>query len=134
MILVDTSAWFASVVTSEIDYPSATHWLATQPKPLLTTDFIIDETLTLLRARGQHAIAIALGSRFFGNQLATIYYLTQDDIHTAWEIFRSFSDKAWSCTDCTSKVVIDKLALTTAFAFDHHFRQFGNIQVVPTLD
>ena len=42
-----------------------------------------------------------------------------------------FDDKQWSFTDCTSRVVIDRLSLPTAFAFDEHFRQFGNVTVVP---
>jgi predicted nucleic acid-binding protein len=57
--------------------------------------------------------------------------LTEDDIREAWSIFLRYSDKEWSFTDCTSKVVIEKLQITTAFAFDHHFRRFGTVQVVP---
>ena len=51
MILVDTGAWFASVVPSDIDHASASQWLNQNAEPLLTTDYIVDETLTLLRAR-----------------------------------------------------------------------------------
>ncbi|ERT09640.1 hypothetical protein M595_0283 [Lyngbya aestuarii BL J] len=46
-------------------------------------------------------------------------------------MFSRFSDKEWSFTDCSSKVIIDKLKLTQAFSFDDHFRQFGSITVVP---
>ena len=50
----------------------------------------------------------------------------------AWEVFRRFSDKRWSFTDCTSKVVMDRLGIAgPCLAFDQHFRQFGSIQVVP---
>ena len=28
-------------------------------------------------------------------------------------------------------VVIERLSITTAFAFDEHFRQFGKVTVVP---
>ena len=47
------------------------------------------------------------------------------------EVFRKFSDKDWSFTDCSSKVVIEKFGITRAFALDHHFVQFGSIVVVP---
>jgi len=40
-------------------------------------------------------------------------------------------DQDWSFTDCAGKVVIERFSLVQAFAFDHHFRQFGNIQVIP---
>lgn len=75
--------------------------------------------------------ALALGDRFFSGSLATIHFLTEADIRLTWQIFRGFSDKDWSFTDCTSKVVMDKLQITQAFAFDHHFRQFGSVHVVP---
>lgn len=45
--------------------------------------------------------------------------------------FDSCDDKNWSFTDCTSKVVMEQLGVKAAFAFDHHFHQFGTIQVVP---
>ena len=53
MIFVDTGAWFASAVPSDRDHAAATRWLSQNTQPLLTTDSIMDETLTLLKARGQ---------------------------------------------------------------------------------
>jgi len=131
MIFVDTGAWFASVIPSDGDHAAASHWLNQNKQPLITTDYIIDETLTLLKARGQTSRGVALGEQFFSRTLAAIYYLTEPDILLAWQIFNQFSDKEWSFTDCTSKVVMERLRLTQAFAFDHHFRQFGSIEVVP---
>ena len=65
MILVDTSAWFASVVPSDTDYQVATLWMRQNTQPLLTTDYVIDETLTLLRVRGHNSRAMALGEGLF---------------------------------------------------------------------
>jgi predicted nucleic acid-binding protein len=131
MIFVDSGAWFASIVPSELDYLAAVRWLSRNSEPLLTTDYIVDETLTLLRARRQGQLALALGSQFFRGELAIIHFLDEAEIRLAWETFFRYSDKEWSFTDCTSKVVMDQLQITTAFAFDHHFRQFGTVQVVP---
>ncbi|MDT5124288.1 MAG: uncharacterized protein QOC96_3770 [Acidobacteriota bacterium] len=131
MILVDTGAWFASVVPSDPDYVAASNWLRNNTEPLITTDYIVDETLTLLRARGEESRALRIGEEFFNGNLATVFYLTEADIRLAWEVFRSFSDKKWSFTDCTSKTIIDKLNLKYAFAFDQHFRQFGTVTVLP---
>ena len=131
MIFVDTGAWFASVVPSDRDHAAATYWLRQNTQPLVTTDYIVDETLTLLKVRGQTLRAMRLGEQFFRGTLATMYYLTEADIMLSWQIFHQFSDKEWSFTDCTSKVVLDKLHLRQAFAFDHHFHQFGSIEVVP---
>jgi uncharacterized protein len=57
--------------------------------------------------------------------------LTPGDIELAWQVFRRFRDKDWSFTDCTSRVIIEKLGIPTAFAFDQHFRQFGIVNVAP---
>jgi len=91
----------------------------------------VDETLTLLRARGERRRALELGAEFFGGALAEVYQLSEDDLHTAWHVFRDYDDKDWSFTDCTSRVVIEKLGLKTALAFDRHFQQFGNVTVIP---
>jgi predicted nucleic acid-binding protein len=131
MILVDTGAWFASVVPADPDHDAAVAWLAGNREPLLTTDYIIDETLTLLRARGRRQLALQTAVRFFSGELAAVHYLTPDEIAAAAAVFRTYADKDWSFTDCTSKVVMEALGVTTAFSFDHHFRQFGNVTVVP---
>lgn len=131
MIFVDTGAWFASVVPSDPDHPAAALWLSQNTEQLLTTDYVVDETLTLLQRRGERSRARSLGEQLFNHNLATISYLSESDIAQAWEVFRQFTDKDWSFTDCASKVLIEKLNLTHAFAFDRHFRQFGKVVVVP---
>jgi predicted nucleic acid-binding protein len=60
-----------------------------------------------------------------------IEWVTQEDILQAWEVYQSYHDKAWSFTDCVSLVVMERLGIKTAFAFDKHFRQFGTVAVVP---
>jgi predicted nucleic acid-binding protein len=131
MIFVDTGAWFASAVPSDPNHPAAARWLAANADPLLTTDYVVDETLTLLRARGERTRSLLLGEAFFDARLAKIYTLDAADISLAWEVFKRFDDKDWSFTDCTSKVAIERLGIQQAFAFDHHFKQFGTVRVVP---
>src|SRR5215211_6607057 len=123
MIFVDTGAWYASLVPTDPDHASAMTWLAENDSPLLTTDYVVDETLTLLRVRGERKRALLLGERFFSDGLAEIHKITAADLLLAWEAFQQFDDKGWSFTDCTSKVVMEQLGVTMAFAFDHHFKQ-----------
>ena len=111
MIFVDTSAWFASVVTTDSEHLNATRWL--------------------LRARGERRRALVLGEQFFHSGICEICFVAGDDLSRAWEVFRQYDDKDWSFTDCASKAVIERLDIKRAFSFDHHFRQFGRIEVVP---
>lgn len=48
----------------------------------------------------------------------------------AWEIFAHYDDKDFSFTDCTSFAVMRQLGITTVFAFDEHFEQFGFMRVL----
>jgi predicted nucleic acid-binding protein len=131
MIFVDTGAWFAGFIPSDPDHSAASAWMTANRTPLLTTDYIIDETLTLIRARGQNRKAIEFGTLVFLGRLAVVHYLTPAEIAAAWGVFHRFADKEWSFTDCTSKVVMESLGIAAAFSFDQHFRQFGTLTVVP---
>jgi predicted nucleic acid-binding protein len=131
MIFVDTGAWFAMAVPTDQDHAAVAQCFGQNIAPLITTDYVIDETLTLLRARGYDQRALALGKEFFNGSIAEIYYLSEDDVRSAWEVFRRYDDKEWSFTDCASKAVIERLRIMQAISLDHHFRQFGNIVVTP---
>ena len=128
---VDTSGWFAAGVKADANHAVVSQWYRSNRQPLLTTDYVIDETMTLLRARGQDRVALSLGRQVFAGALSEIYYLTPDDVRQTWSVFAQFADKEWSFTDCSSRVVMMWLGITQAFAFDLHFRQFGTVQVVP---
>ena len=76
-------------------------------------------------------LAEQFGEQVFAGRLGRLYYVMPADIAEAWQVFTKFNDKAWSFTDCTSKVVMAKQNISTAFSFDHHFQQFGTVTVVP---
>lgn len=130
-VFADTGAWFAAFVPNDPDHPAASAWLKANRVPLLTTDWVIDELLTLLRVRNEGQRALRLGEALFAERIAKLHWVTPDEVLAAWEVYRRFADKHWSFTDCLSKVVMERLGISTAFAFDAHFRQFGTVTVVP---
>jgi predicted nucleic acid-binding protein len=81
--------------------------------------------------RGEYHRAFSVGSRLLSQEVIQLEWVLPEDVHRAWEVFRTYSDKSWSFTDCVSQVVMERLGIQTAFAFDKHFRQFGTVQVVP---
>jgi len=131
MIFVDTGAWYALLVSDDSHHQQARAWVAANRERLVLTDYILDETLTLLRVRGQYQQAITFGKEIIENNKAELILLTLDDLEAGWEVFQKYADKQWSFTDCTSKVVMERLGIVKAFAFDQHFHQFGSITVVP---
>jgi len=119
------------MVRGDVNHARAVGWLAQNKEPLITTDDILSETITLLVVRGQRQVAEAFGAAIFGGKLAGLHLVRPEEVHAAWQVFLRFQDKEWSFADCTSKVVMEKLGITTAFSFDRHFRQFGTVKVVP---
>jgi hypothetical protein len=60
MIFVDTSAWFAAFVPNDPYYSDAGARLKQNAELLVTTDYVLDELLTLLKRRGEFERALRL--------------------------------------------------------------------------
>lgn len=131
MIFVDTSAWYASSSVRDANHQEAKRFLTSVRERLVTSDYVIDETLTLFRSRGENLHALTFGAEVIDGSFAEIITITEQDFAAAWDVFQRFADKEWSFTDCTSRVVMERLGIQRAFAFDDHFRQFGTVSVLP---
>jgi hypothetical protein len=128
-IFVDTSAWCAIE-----DGGDPHHEASLQFKDeiagtcrLVTTDYVLDETYTLLLLNLGHERTVAFHNRIEQLARANILHIVQISQalgDEAWKVFAQFNtDKEWSFTDCTSYVVMKQLDIQEAFAFDHHFEQ-----------
>lgn len=131
MIFVDTSAWCALYVKRDANHAVARSFAAQFSDDVFTIDYVIDETLTLFCARGEKTRALTFGHLVFEEKQIPFELVSPDDFIRAWSIFHSFRDKNWSFTDCASIAVMERLGIRQAFAFDHHFHQFGTVEVVP---
>ena len=95
-VFVDTSAWFAYLVPQDLHHLAALQWIHKNRKPLVTTDYIIDETQTLLLYRVNAQTAVRMGQLFFRHQ---IDYITSEYVVKEWETFDKYQDKNWSFTN-----------------------------------
>lgn len=130
LVFVDTSAWYALANEKDINHHLARQFLAENIR-LVTTNFIIDETITLTLIRAGYRQALSVGEQLWNGQLASIVWVTPDDEQVAWEIFKRYDDKTFSFTDCTSFSVMSRLGLKHAFTFDADFTQTGQFIQVP---
>ena len=87
MIFIDTGAWFASVVPWDANHAAARAWLLLNRDVLLTTDYVIDETLTLLRVRKENTRALVLGEQLFDQHLCKIQFIDETDVSNGMERF-----------------------------------------------
>jgi predicted nucleic acid-binding protein len=124
-IFVDTSAWFALSCHQDHDHPAIRDLFAMNRLPLLTTDYILDETITLLQARLNHAYAVRFLDRLVSSSLVQLIYLSPRQIQATMTLFRNRPDKNWSFTDGTSFVVMEEYQMEVALTLDKHFRQAG---------
>lgn len=120
-------AWFP--VTPQ--HTNVIAWLRQNRSPLITSDFVIDETLTLLRSRGEASRAIALGRRVLDLGGVKVHFLSEPEVRAAWAEFRNQPERGWSFTDCTSEVIMDRLHIHKSLTFDRHFAEFGAVELAP---
>jgi len=92
---------------------------------LLTTDYVIDETLTLLRVRLSLAVAKIWWSQIDGSPRLRVEQISPSRAEKARALFFRYTDKNFSFTDCTSFVVMQELRLDAALSTDQHFKQMG---------
>ena len=126
-VFVDTSAYFASIRSTETDHSQAktiTLRLADQGDTLYTSNFVVAETHALLLNRiGRGEAARFLEAVFAGS--TRIIRVLETDETKAREIIRHLSDKDYSYTDATSFAVMERLHIKEVFTFDQHFAQYS---------
>lgn len=125
---VDTSGWVALFDKAD-KYHRRTvkEWNKLQGRSLhlLTSDYIIDETLTHLSdACGRH-VAVSFGGWLLRTNYIEIARVDETMWDNAWQMFQVYDDKEWSFTDCVSFNLMQAYRLWVAFTFDHHFEQAG---------
>jgi predicted nucleic acid-binding protein len=132
MIFVDTGAWYALAIASDPDHNAAKSFVASINEPLVTSDYVVDELLTLFTRRGQKQRAVEWIQDVLRSGGTELFRVSDQDFESALQLFEKFHDKVWNFTDCTSFALLQRLEIKTAFSFDHHFHQFGIVNVVPT--
>jgi predicted nucleic acid-binding protein len=99
--------------------------LSRKRRGFLTTDYIVDETATLLLMRHSHTAAADFLKTILESGILRLEWVDSDRFHAAAELFQRHRDKEWSFTDCVSFALMHELKIRDAFTTDHHFTQGG---------
>lgn len=127
MIFVDTGAWIALSDTSDQYHMEAVEIytvLKHRRERFLTTDYVIDETVTRLRYDASHQIAVRFLDLIHLSEKTGILQVIHIDkmlFEKAISIFRQYDSVVLSFTDCVSFAVCQIYKIYEAFAFDQHF-------------
>ncbi|MEW6619996.1 MAG: PIN domain-containing protein [bacterium] len=131
MIFVDTGAWIALTDSNDHYHKEANRLynrLKQQRAYLLTTDYVLDETVTRLRYDSSHHIAIrfldiiTLTSK---TGILRVVYIDHDLFQESIAVFRQYESTLLSLTDCANFVVCQRYNIHDAFGFDRHFPMMG---------
>lgn len=97
---------------------------------LVSTDYVVDETLTLVRRR----LGLAAAERWWAAVDASrrLQWMRINAVRAekARRWFFTWKDKRFSFTDCTSFVVMEEMRIRKALTTDRHFSQAG-FETVP---
>jgi predicted nucleic acid-binding protein len=122
----DTSFFFALAAkrdrTHEPAVKAFTRLLRLQ-RPLVTTDYVLDETATLTKARTNAKVALALLDRIESSPALSIQNITDDRFAAGKAFFRQHGDHGYSFADCTSFVLMHEMELRDVLTTDRHFAE-----------
>ncbi len=134
-LFVDTSAWDALADAGDPHHGAALQFRneVTGSCRLLVTNYILDELYTLLLMNLGYQQTIHFRRQLdtlIRDRILEIVWVSKEIEAEAWALFEQFNvDKFWSFTDCVSYVVMQRLGVYEAFAFDHHFEQMGFVRL-----
>jgi hypothetical protein len=134
-VFIDTGGWMACADRADPAHAAcaaARDATLEAGRLLMTTDFVVDETLTLIRFRLGLAAANVWWQQIDGSTRLRWERVTSDRFERARTLFLQYRDKDLSFTDCTSIAVMRELKVKTVLTTDRHFHQVG-LDVVPAL-
>ena len=132
-IFIDTSGFYSLLVRGDDQHTRAAEILrkaARRKRGLVTTDYILDETATLLLARGYAAVLPVFFSRVQESEACRVNWMDSDYFEKTKHLFLKNPDRRWSFTDCFSFVVMKELRLREALSKDSHFKAAGFIPLL----
>ena len=92
---------------------------------LVTTEWVMGEAVTLLKARGAVDHAVALGEAIQAGRLGSLIESTPERRRRAWDLFVRYRDRRVGWVDCASFAVMEEMGLTQFFGFDEDFVRAG---------
>lgn len=88
---------------------------------LYTSNFILNEVLTLLARRAGTKFSTQVANTFYDSNLLQILRPEEAEEKLAIKLMDKYADHQIGFTDCLSAVLMRKYGITHVFTFDQHF-------------
>ena len=127
-IFIDTSGFYALLVKRDAMHKKASGILrkaAADKTRFITTDYILDETATLLNVRGHPHLLSDFFESIFTSKACRIEWMDHDRFLKTRKLFLKHHPHDWSFTDCFSFITMKELGIYEALSKDKHFRNAG---------
>jgi uncharacterized protein len=128
-LFVDTWGWLALADRSDAGHQVAAHCYSERSRltgRIVTSNFVLDEFLTLLFSRLPFAEAAKFANAVLTSPFVTAELVTRERFDAAMQFRLKLSDKPKiSFTDLTSMVIMKELGITDVMTADSHFVQVG---------
>jgi predicted nucleic acid-binding protein len=123
-VFVDTSFFVAVAMKRDQWHERALR--AVRPEmSLLTSSLVVNETVSLLQARGRFSEALLFLREIRANGAVEILYPDPAVQSQAWEEFPRRGAAGANAVDCVSFALMRKFSIRDALTFDQHFRAAG---------
>ena len=135
MIFIDTGAFLARFIQRDqyhIACVQAWDELLKSRMPCVTSNFVLNETFTLLARRTNYGFAAQRAKNLLASRELRILRSGQDEERAALDWFAKYADQRVSFTDCVSFILLRKNRIRRVFGFDRHFIMAG-FELWPTL-
>ena len=130
-IFVATTGWQAIIDKNSEYYKFATKYfckLRDKEIPIITSNFVMDETLTWVNEQIGHNEAVKvmeLWQEAEDSNLMEVFVIDKKIEQEAREIFKRYSDYQLSFTDATTFALCRKYEIKKIFGFDRDFNTIG---------
>lgn len=128
MIFVDTGAFLARFIERDQFHKRAVAaWRRIEKRRdrCFTSNFVLDETFTLLGRRTTYPFAAERARALLSSRLLVVLRPTYEDELAAVDLFEKLADQEVSFTDCVSFALMRQAGIRRAFSFDRHFDLLG---------
>jgi uncharacterized protein len=130
---IDSGGFYALINSRSPQHAAAVAFMEKARKTkryAVTSDYILDETATLFRARKLFHLAPALFELAEKSSALETVRVDAELFAKAKGLFLKYHDHDFSFADCSSFVLMRELKLKEALATDAHFREAGFVPVL----
>ncbi|MGH7267830.1 MAG: type II toxin-antitoxin system VapC family toxin [Candidatus Rokuibacteriota bacterium] len=127
-VFVDTGGWVALRYRRDQRHERARALLRrirADQLGLVTTEWVLAEAVTLLKARGAVHHALALGEALQAGRLGHLVESTAERRRRAWDLFVRYRALRVGWVDCSSFAAMEELGLQQFVGFDEDFVRAG---------